>query len=187
MQRISKEQSKDVPDIILNWGCGHAKSAKWINLDTNHSVGPDFTDSVVNCPWNWDTSSIDKIIMNHILEHISKSYHAPVFLEANRTLKMGGEFFIAYPDFIKCAQEFIKNSEKTREFWEWTIYGRQTSGGDFHVCAITEDYLVGKLLDCGFQKIAIQEDPRTPQYTQGLFRKVRDVQSYEQAQAKQWK
>lgn len=187
MPRISKEQLRDVPEIILNWGCGHAKSGKWINIDTNHSVGPDFTDSIVRFPWDWDSNSIDRIILNHILEHVSKAFHAPIFLEANRTLKMGGEFYIAYPDFVKCAQAYIEGNTKTREFWEWTIYGRQTYAGDFHVCAITADYLEGKLLDCGFEKINIVEDPRTPQYTNGLFRKFREVQSYEQAQASKWR
>lgn len=124
--------------------------------------------------------------MNHVLEHVSKGFHASIFLEANRVLKPGGELFIAYPDFIKCAQEYIDNNSATREFWEWTIYGRQCYAGDFHVCAVTEDYLRGKLTDCGFKTVSFLIDPQTKQYTNALFVREREVISYEEAQSKQW-
>jgi SAM-dependent methyltransferase len=186
--RISKAQQIDSnPKVILNWGCGHTKSDKWVNIDANHSCGPDFVESVTRFPWDWETDSVDEIYMHHIIEHVSKGFHNNIFLESNRVLKEGGFLFIAYPDFIKCAQAFIDNKNGNREFWEWTIYGRQTSSGDFHICAITEDYILGKLLDCGFEAVAISSNLQTSQYTDCMFRKVRKVISHEEAAGNQWR
>jgi len=186
--RILKAQQKDSnPDIILNWGCGHTKSNKWINLDADPKVEPDYVESITRFPWDWEDASVDEVYMHHVIEHVSKAFHNNIFLEANRVLKPGGYLFIAYPDFIRCAQAFIDNKNGNREFWEMTLYGRQTSSGDFHICAVHEDYIIGKLLDCGFKLENMKETACTPQYTEALFYKHREVVSHEEAAGNQWR
>lgn len=185
--RISKSQNVDSPKLILNWGCGHSKSDSWINLDYNQSCGPDFAESITRFPWDWETGSIDKIILNHVIEHISKGLHNPILIECNRVLKDGGELFMAYPEFTRCATSFIENKNSNREFYEWTIFGRQTHSGDFHVCAVTDNYMKSKLLDCGFAMPKMMPNDRTPEYTDLITTKFRDVESYETAQGNQWR
>jgi predicted SAM-dependent methyltransferase len=172
--------------LILNWGCGEGGGIeKAINLDMQAQTKPDFVETMTE-RWDWEDKSIDEVWMHHVIEHIPKSSHAAVFLEANRVLKNSGKLFLAYPDFEKCAKNFLENKDNKREFWEATLFGLQRYTGDFHVCAITSRYLRSKLSDVGFRNFVFLDDQNADFYGTCLCEKVLNSISYEEAQRLQW-
>lgn len=181
--RLSDNQGKPSPDLILNWGCGKTRPEECINIDSHPGVDPDFLESIT-APWDWESDTIDEVWLHHIIEHVSKDLHNHIFLEACRVLKQGGKIFIAYPDFIKCAQNFIENKDNRRDFWENTIYGLQRYAGDFHVCAVTERYIKSKLLDCGFDNLQFRPQAESMDYYSTVLGvKVFKAVSYEESQS----
>lgn len=109
-----------------------------------------------------------------------------MFLEINRVLKIGGELYIGYPEFTRCAQAYIDNKKHNREFWEHTIFGRQNHSGDFHVCAITDFYMRSKLIDYGLTHITMKPNERTEEYTDCVAVKTRNIMTNEEAMKRQW-
>jgi len=132
----------------LNIGAGSAKLEGYINMDISEECKPDIVhDFRKGIPYPPD--HFDKIVCFHMLEHVEKKYHQGLFLEIKRTLKEDGEFIVTFPDFAKCAQNWLENEKGQREFWEATIYGRQLYPSDYHVCACTVDNIARQLARLG--------------------------------------
>ena len=177
MKEQGKESDEEL-ELILNWGCGEGgQLPRLINIDSNALTEPDFVESIV-LHWDWEDASIDEVWLHHIIEHVSKDFHNDVFLEASRVLKPNGKIFIAYPDFEKCAVNYIENKNSKRTFWEATIYGLQRYPGDFHVCAITPRYLRSKLSDVGFSNMTFCSSEYADYYGTCLAEKVMNSMSY---------
>lgn len=180
--RLSEAQGKPSLDLILNWGCGKSQLKECINIDSHPTINPDFIESIIE-PWDWEDNTINEVWLHHIIEHVSKDLHNHILLEANRVLKIGGKIFIAYPDFIKCAQNYIDNKDGKRDFWENTVFGLQRYAGDFHVCAVTDRYIKSKLLDAGFDNLQFNPQLHNEYYGTVLGEKVFKSISYEESQS----
>jgi hypothetical protein len=137
----------------LNLGCGNTKITGCVNIDCEKSVEPDLVHNFVTNELPYEEDSIEEIYLFHTIEHIEKRYHRELFLEVNRVLQPNGLFYVAYPEFLKCAQGWASNKSGKREFWEMTIYGRQLYKSDYHVCIIDSVCLKGVLEECGFTNI----------------------------------
>ena len=174
------------PKITLNWGCGETKKDAWVNIDTNPKCKPDLNDSLVGYPWDFPSSSVDSIFLNHVIEHTQKRQHDKIFIECNRVLKPGGILFLGYPKFERCSQAYIENRGGDLDFWEATLFGRQTQAGDFHLCGILDWYMKSKLLDMGFTNIKIKEDPLQKEYSICIAEKSHNVESYESVMGQQF-
>ena len=116
----------------LNLGCGNSKLEGYINIDCDETVKPD---QVINiCSFlPWETDSIEKILFLHTIEHLEKRLYPTIFSELHRILQPDGLLILAYPEFEKCARNWLENTHGKRDFWEMTIYGRQSCPSDFHV------------------------------------------------------
>lgn len=133
----------------LNLGCGLCKLPGYINIDIDISVKPDLvTDFKTILPFSDNT--IDRVLLIHTIEHIPRFYHIHIYSEIHRILKPNGEFILAYPEFERCAKNWISNFQGKRDFWEATLYGRQTSKADFHVCAMNTIEVLDNLRLSGF-------------------------------------
>ena len=54
----------------LNLGCGFNKSTGYVNVDSSKLCAPDVLHNLEQTPWPWEDSSVDEIVMRHVLEHL---------------------------------------------------------------------------------------------------------------------
>jgi SAM-dependent methyltransferase len=140
----------------VNLGCGEEKIKGCINVDINSNLKPDVVANFLE-PLPFESRSIDIIYFFHVIEHLPKKLHSTIILNIQKVLKEGGVLYIAYPEFVKCAEYFIKNHKGKREFFEATIYGRQNSQFDFHISLMYTPHFVNLLQGLGFEVEVKQE------------------------------
>lgn len=134
----------------LNLGCGANKLEGYTNIDINASLQPDIVhDFTTALPF--EDTSVDQVVMFHVIEHIEKQKHLSLLLNVRRVLKSDGILIISYPEFSKIAQNWLENRAGKREFWEATIYGRQSSPSDYHVCCMDSDEFIYLLKSAGYR------------------------------------
>ena len=56
----------------LNLGCGTDYKQGWVNVDSGN-VHCDVKHDIEKCPWPFEDSSVDEILLKHVFEHISKT------------------------------------------------------------------------------------------------------------------
>jgi len=72
--------------IKLNIGCGTDYREGWTNIDKGN-VRCDIAHDIEVLPWPFEDSSIDEILMQHILEHVSRENFVLVVREMYRVCK----------------------------------------------------------------------------------------------------
>jgi malonyl-CoA O-methyltransferase len=98
---------------VLELGCGTGKNTQWLAAQARRVVGMDFSAGMlararerlaqqehvqlvqhdVREPWSVKDASVDLVIGNLVLEHVQAL--GPVFREAARVLRSGGQLFIS--------------------------------------------------------------------------------------------
>jgi predicted SAM-dependent methyltransferase len=142
----------------LNLGCGTNKIDGFINVDIDGTLEPDQV---------WDfrktfpikTCSVDEIVMYHIIEHIEKKYHFDILTEIQRVLKPEGTVTFSFPEFLKVVENWKENKRGLRDFWEATIFGRQASKFDYHVCIMDSEQFSVHLVRHGFEILVSKPEP----------------------------
>lgn len=83
----------------LNLGCGNKKIQGWINVDSSSALTPDIVHDLESFPWPWADSSIDNILLAHVLEHLGKDSptYLKIFTELYRISKNNTKITIAVP------------------------------------------------------------------------------------------
>ena len=82
----------------LNLGCGpHHRPDGYVHIDREPSAEPD---QIVDLEgtWPWGDGSVDEILMNHVMEHLSDHVH--IYKESYRVLKAGGILQINVPHHL---------------------------------------------------------------------------------------
>ena len=96
---------------ILELGCGTGKNSEWLAAQASSLVALDFSPGMLDVarrrvrservrfvehditrPWPVEPSSIDLVVGNLVLEHVRDL--GPIFAEAVRVLRTGGELFL---------------------------------------------------------------------------------------------
>lgn len=159
----------------LNLGCGNNKIKDFVNVDTESSLKPDIlADFLQPLPFKDETAS--EVCLFHTIEHIPEHYHSFVLNEVWRVLKLGGVFYISYPEFTLCAQNYIDNFQGKREFWKKTIYGRQLYKTDAHVALMNTEEFRLLLHQIGFTGIQCKAETDEPYNT--VVKAVKDLKNY---------
>lgn len=95
---------------VLELGCGTGKNTEWIAAQAAHVTAMDFSEGMLSVartrvsgtnvhfarhdvrePWPVETSSVDAVIGNLVLEHVEDL--VPVYAEAARVLRAGGALY----------------------------------------------------------------------------------------------
>src|SRR2546430_4838430 len=145
--------------IKLNYGCGETKLSGFVNLDSSESTKPDVIADFKKGQLPFENESVELIHMIHSLGHIESNYWPFIFLELYRVLTPEGELRLAYPEFERCANNYIENYLGLREFWKWTLFGRQLYPGDYHVNPMRTSEIIDLLSGVGFHEIKSGPEP----------------------------
>ena len=148
----------------LNIGCGKSNYPGYINIDMEPSVKPDLIMDIRKDLLPYRDGCVDEILFIHTIEHIEKRYHYKILTEFRRVLSADGKLIIAYPEFLKCVENYKNNVSFRRDFWEATIYGRQLYPGDYHISLMDSELFVKELLEYGFDKIKYGPEPYPNEY-----------------------
>ena len=85
--------------LKLNLGCGLNKYDGYVNVDHSAALGPDIVWDLEQMPWPWEDSSVDEILMEHVLEHLGEtsSQYLKIWQEIYRVGKDGCAVRIMVP------------------------------------------------------------------------------------------
>jgi SAM-dependent methyltransferase len=142
----------------LNIGAGDSSLEGYIKIDYDSKRKPDLCTDIRFSVLPYEDDSVEEIVMFHTIEHIEKKHHVFLLSEFNRVLRKDGYLIITFPEFSKCAKNFIENYKGMREFWEATVFGSQVSKSDYYVCAMDSEFLRQQLIDLGFSHITIDSE-----------------------------
>lgn len=91
--------------VKLNLGCGKDKRVGYINVDANSKYKPDVVcDLTKKLPF--PNSSVDEIIIQDVLEHLTKEDGEKLILECSRVLPVNGKIKIRIPDIFSIIKKF---------------------------------------------------------------------------------
>ncbi|MBI3445334.1 MAG: hypothetical protein HY055_08210 [Magnetospirillum sp.] len=83
----------------LNLGCGHSRMDGFVNVDKFPSPACDEIVDLESLPWPWLDSSVDEVVLCHVLEHLGAD--TPVYLgiikELWRVCRDGALILISVP------------------------------------------------------------------------------------------
>lgn len=109
------------PAPRLNIGAGGNRVRGWLNLDLSPSPGVSFMDA--SRKWPFGDASIDAILCEHMIEHVSKSLGTHLLREARRTLKPGGWLRVVSPDLDWLARRILEPATPSDERYLQFING----------------------------------------------------------------
>ena len=83
--------------ITLDFGCSTNKTDHALGVDIDIANHPDIVFDLNKFPYPIKSSSVDRVVAKHILEHLGDLYG--IFREVHRILKDGGDFIVEVPHF----------------------------------------------------------------------------------------
>jgi len=167
-------------DSSLNAGCGNVPLKGFVNIDKYYypssltsgldkELAEKWNTENPDSPWTkgdivkleYPSEHFGKVIMVHVLEHVSMEDGNKALNEAKRVLKTGGIIEVEVPDLTRACEYFPKVHITDKEDWKlWfrvmgLIYGTTGSDGDgqFHLCGYSKEYLKFKLEEVGFENV----------------------------------
>lgn len=163
--------------VRLHIGCGERLLSGWVNADRVARVRGVATDIELTA-LPYPDASVQEILAEHVLEHLSFAEEAEAWPEMARVLRPGGRLTLEVPDFEWVCAGFLAANDEWRDFYvvghpdhyagygraldqRWGIlqtmfFGNQNGAGQFHRSAYTEAKLRALSERTGFAEIAIE-------------------------------
>jgi predicted SAM-dependent methyltransferase len=165
------------PAVRLHFGCGTNTLPGWINIDQVARAPGVSTDlDLTDLPYA--NGSVDAVLAEHMLEHLSFAEEALVWREMARVLRPGGRLTLEVPDFEWVCTTFLAAGDDWRDFYRvgavdhyagcgrdldqrWGIlqtmfFGNQNGAGQFHRSGYTEGKLRALAGALGFRDIEVR-------------------------------
>ncbi len=183
-------------DLKLNLGCGSRLLDEYVNIDQDDIASmrqryPDLefpkdqiihTYDVFDLPYKAD--SVQEIIANGFIEHLSFVDEKRFFEETIRVLKPGGQLNFSVPNFEEVVKLWLKAEDNWLDFYsdsdeaiekkhwfgtytyeptnKWgylaaMIFGSQNGEGQYHKNCYTEAKIHAMLTKIGFSEIEVQK------------------------------
>lgn len=141
--------------IKLNCGCGgniKPKDEGWVNIDYYKGKGVDRIIDLEKENLDYDENSVDHVLLQDSLEHLSKQRQQRFLENVYKVLKPGGDVYIQLPHLKVLAQRYlgiIDNHINIEQFASF-VYGGQDYLGNFHKWGYDEESLTKTLISVGF-------------------------------------
>lgn len=148
--------------MTLNLACGNNSIKGCINVD-KFVDKCDIKCDITNLPFK--DGSVDTVFLFHAIEHFEELKQIDLLKHIWQKLKPEGRLVLSYPEFTKCAQNYINNYKGMRDFWKATIYGRQLNPGDYHYTLMDSVFFKDLLAQLGYKNITVQPEPNEPYNT----------------------
>ncbi len=165
-----------ISPLRLHIGCGKRLLPGWINVD-RVARAPGVRTDLDLAALPYPDNSVEEILAEHVLEHLSFAEEASVWPEMARVLRPGGTLTLEVPDFEWVCATFLAANDEWRDFYvtghpdhyggcgrvldqRWGIlqtmfFGNQNGAGQFHRSAYTAAKLRALAHRTGFAAIAI--------------------------------
>jgi len=136
----------------LHLGCGSKILDGYVNIDAYVDDPLVSNFDILNLPYK--DNSVDRVLAEHVVEHLPLVDEQPFFLEARRVLKEGADLVIEVPDMEWLCQRFLEGADNFTTFYkvgepahyfgngidEWQrwgiitthFWGNQNGAGQFH-------------------------------------------------------
>jgi predicted SAM-dependent methyltransferase len=142
-------RQKDTKELFVNLGCGnHINEGKeWVNVDNfYHPEAKNFVKADIR-ELPFEANSVDYILCDQVLEHISMADIPLVLYEIRRVLKKGGRCVIMVPDFEGAVKQWLAIDHngafdpQVYHYYSEVIYGNQMHDGEYHKTPMCAGYL----------------------------------------------
>lgn len=138
----------------INIGCGEDTKPGYINTDIRNLNGTDLVCEATTLPFK--NNSLNEIIANDVLEHISWRKTSETLKEWKRTLKPGGTLKIKTPNIHTLISTYLNNQIPFEEFIRVT-FGNQDYEENTHKTCFHPENLEKTLTNTGFKVMNIEE------------------------------
>lgn len=153
----------------LNIGCGPQRKEGYIGIDLLRTGGADVVADGLKLPIK--RSSISAVYTSHVIEHFDRSDLPNILTEWARVLHQGGALEIICPDLERAMTRWLEGDYTYRwGFGITTIFGKQTTPGQYHYNGFTQDYFVAMLPRFGFLIDVIRNEPNRHRRDSGYIR-----------------
>lgn len=145
--------------ISLNIGSGPIVEEGSINIDLYPMDGVDVCADIFALPFA--DNSVNKVRLDHILEHLPMRRVQTALHEVRRVLCVGGTLTIGVPDFEAIVCEWFSlgiDDLRSRMMLMRNIYGNQEHEGEFHKCCFDAHILANMVEYERFWILYIGED-----------------------------
>jgi Methyltransferase domain len=149
------------PHAKLHLGCGSRHIDGFVNIDLLSGLA----DVLADCTRLGfiKSGSASHVLVEHMLEHLSRAGAASALREWARLLEPGGVLEVEVPDVLWCLENFLAapEAERYRDVYEGkgaiaAVYGLQTNPGQFHQFGYTPDHLSECVKAAGLEVIDIK-------------------------------
>ena len=173
--------------IKLNLGGGPKRIEGYKNVDALEWDGvTDIVQDFTKLPWKIEDNSVDEILMEECLEHISFKFTNSVLYECLRILKPGGKVHIQVPDCGKAMEYYVNKQicecvpHKAKDWesyksdprcfvcggkgmihpnrWLYSFTGAQKHEFDTHKAIFSKDIMEAHLKSVGFREITFKDN-----------------------------
>lgn len=112
--------------LKLNLGCGTDKRKGYINIDADPKVKPDLVHNLTQ-KLPYPQNFVSEIIMQDVLEHLTKEEAVLLLKECGRVLISSGKITIRVPDIPAILKKFKKRDDLIMLY----LYGDTSQGGTY--------------------------------------------------------
>ncbi len=143
--------------IVLNVGCGPLRIDGEIGIDRYPTPAVDVIADLLALPY--PDGSVDRVRLDHVLEHLPGRLAVPALLEARRVLRTGGGIRVGVPDLAATCRAYAEAPTLADRalLLRW-LYGSQAHDGEYHKSGWDTEALLDLLLAVGFEAVNVRDD-----------------------------
>lgn len=140
--------------LQLNIGCSDRPYSDCINIDISPADMPK-VDSVGNpipliipadaCSLPFKDGTFDNVYAMHILEHLNSNDLFEALYEVARVLKVGGTFYMAFPECSKLCDAWLKTAPNDRVWLVGAFIGQATTFDQTHKIMLDKEIMMSVL------------------------------------------